>query len=341
MNILSKSILLLISFIIAGLYFLSGIEASNANPLEPLILISPVDGETNVSLPIVLNWKKLLQINSYELQLLNSSKTEIHRIQVDISPKQLPEKESIDYFLEKEILNYHEIYYWRVRARISDRETIWSELWSFLTNENPWQVAGDDDDDGIPNSEEVRIHTDPAVKTLFIRPKKTIITPTGIEYIYWEKFISLFPDSRPGFARIPALADASLEVVVIGCIGNSGKYKANCHDHSPFDNFDYDPVSESLACDILEITHEMETNEMGEGIHCAYFPKTINQVPVSGHTYLDLITQYHSAKWSPGRCFRMVLGYKRIYTMGLSTSRLFYAPDFSFSPEKLFPGRRL
>jgi hypothetical protein len=273
--------------------------------------------------------------------LLNSSKTEIHRIQVDISPKQLPEKESIDYFLEKEILNYHEIYYWRVRARISDRETIWSELWSFLTNENPWQVAGDDDDDGIPNSEEVRIHTDPAVKTLFIRPKKTIITPTGIEYIYWEKFISLFPDSRPGFARIPALADAGLEVVVIGCIGNSGKYKANCHDHSPFDNFDYDPVSESLACDILEITHEMETNEMGEGIHCAYFPKTINQVPVSGHTYLDLITQYHSAKWSPGRCFRMVLGYKRIYTMGLSTSRLFYAPDFSFSPEKLFPGRRL
>jgi hypothetical protein len=65
MNILSKSILLLISFIIAGLYFLSGIEASNANPLEPLILISPVDGETNVSLPMVLNWKKLLQINSY------------------------------------------------------------------------------------------------------------------------------------------------------------------------------------------------------------------------------------------------------------------------------------
>lgn len=290
MNIRSKSILLLISFAIAGHYFLSGIEASDANLFKSLILISPVDGETNVSLPVVLTWNKLPQIDSYELQLLNSSKAEVHKIQVDISPKQFSGKESIDYFLEKENLNYHEIYYWRVKARISDRETIYSELWSFFTNENPWQIAGDDDDDGIPNSEEIRIHTDPSIKTLFIRPIKKIITPNGIEHIYWEEFISLFPDSRPGFAKITAFSDAGIEIVVIGCIGNSGTCKAYCHDYSPFDNFDYDPAPENLPCDILEITYEMETNELDEGINCAYYPKTINQVPVSGHTYFDLST---------------------------------------------------
>lgn len=281
MNLSCKFTLLLISFTMTAPCLLPGIKPLYANPLE--ILISPLDDETNVSIPVVLTWSKLSEASSYKLQLLNNNEEENQGKKFDIFIDQSLEEEVVNHSLGNEDIPDPGIYYWRVTARINDKETEWSPLWSFVIQDSSWQIAGDDDDDGISNSDEKKIHTDPAVKTLFIRPKQDITTGIRNKFEYWEKFISLFPDStKPGFAKIPALSDANIEVVVIGADG---------HAYNRFDDFCYDPKSDNLPCDILDIIHKKKTNQSGKGISCCTgIQKKIKNKKVAGHTYFGSST---------------------------------------------------
>ena len=184
------------------------------------------------------------------------------------------------------------VYYWRVSAIKNDYgESDWSDVWSFIT-QPPYGnifvgVRGitdpDDDFDGIDNVWEYNnlSKISKNYKTLFVRPKQE----SGRTYTYWDGFIKLFPDSRPeryGFADIPALTNAGIEVVVIGptcCSDPNNPTPATCtsipvgagyppytytgsgfqcHLYKPFDDFNYDPGKDASHpnCDILEIINK-------------------------------------------------------------------------------------
>jgi hypothetical protein len=140
------------------------------------------------------------------------------------------------------------------------------QVYSFITEQpigDPWQPEGDDDEDGIPNHiESDLLHTNPSVKTLFVRPKQL----DGSVFVYWPGFIALFPDARGGFADIEAFTHAGIEISVIGDPG---------HPYGPMQQFSYDPATDANhpPCDILEILH------MPDGVYCAFGDHNF------GHTY--------------------------------------------------------
>jgi len=224
----------------------------------------------DISIPLVLKWNEVRGADSYDLQLLDADDNVIQEKKID---------GSTEYFLTINDVDYYPIYYWKVKAWSSESEddNQWSEPWSFRTQKESPQIGTGDEDsdrDGIPNSvESDTFHTNPAVKTLFIRPK----TKINRSYEYWDYFISLFPDSRPGFADIPALTKADIEVVVIGSSG---------HDYSKFDNFDFDPALTNLPCHILEIIYK------GPKSHCAAFNLS------NGHTYFIRDLSDGANQWS-------------------------------------------
>ncbi len=117
---------------------------------------------------------------------------------------------------------------------------------------------GDCDGDGIPDEEEVRFKTNPKVKTLFVIPKVC----KNRACTYWDGFIALFPDARPGFANIPAFTNAGIEIKVI-------------------EDINYDPASEQRSCHILALL---------------YFPDDFfRESPRNdGHTFFDP----YAAVWS-------------------------------------------
>jgi hypothetical protein len=119
-----------------------------------------------------------------------------------------------------------------------------TDTFSFRTGP-PWDPGADDDGDDIPNGVEIDLlQTDPAKKTLFIRPKKFV----NSQWASWEGFIALFPDAREGFANIPAFSNAGIEISVIGDPGNP---------YAPMRDFNYDPAADPHhpPCDIVEIVH--------------------------------------------------------------------------------------
>lgn len=273
MNLSCKSIFILILFTITVHILLSGCCCtSEVTVLEPPVLISPADGMMDISIPVVLKWNELLEAASYDLQLL------------DANMEIIQEKKnygSTEHSLTENDVNYYQLYHWKVKASNSENNNQWSELWKFMIQEKPLQTGtGDDDDDldGIPNAvESGTFHTNPAVKTLFIRPKTGVLAP----YEYWDRFITLFQDSsRPGFADIPALAKAGIEVVVIG----SNEHEYSKHKYSEFDKFDFNPDN-GLPCHILEIIYQKKINSLGKGIYCTFPEKKINGKSVAGHTY--------------------------------------------------------
>jgi hypothetical protein len=142
-----------------------------------------------------------------------------------------------------------------------------SDVFSFLTVAGSvWDPAGDEDNDGIPNGvEETLLHTDPTVKTLFVRPKRR----TGFSsYEYWEGFIALFPRAGlSGFADIPPFTNAGIEISVIGDPNNP---------YGPMQAFDYDPQTDANhpPCDILEVVY------MRDDDYCLFSPDD-NE----GHTF--------------------------------------------------------
>jgi hypothetical protein len=141
-----------------------------------------------------------------------------------------------------------------------------TQIYTFVTEAaagNPWEPDTDDDDeDGIPNYVEDDLGTDPESKTLFVRP----IMIEGTAFIYWPDFITLFPDTRPGFADIEAFTNAGIEISVIGDPGNP---------YAPMRAFDYDPATDpdQPPCDILEIIN------MPNNLYCAFGHHNF------GHTY--------------------------------------------------------
>ena len=230
-----------------------------AQPNAPRLLF-PADGETSASTTPIFLWESSAGTNSFTLEILNNENQVIHREII---------KNAVTFQVASGVLQHVTPYFWRVNTIDASGESEWSALWSFMTQPNFWSCIDDDDCDGIPNEIELcKLHTDPELKTLFVRPKKKN-SSGGWEY--WETFIKLFPSPNPGFAHIPAFFEAGIEIVVIGCCSNP-PCEASCHPQYPrFDNFDYDPANdpEKPACDIMEIECNMEKNSEGAGVYCA------------------------------------------------------------------------
>jgi hypothetical protein len=119
---------------------------------------------------------------------------------------------------------------------------------------NPWDPSGDEDGDGIINGEEDANgngsvdpgETDPSRKTLFVRPHMVNAGLTA--FVYWPGFLALFPSPRAGFAEVPALSQAGIEVVVIG---------DPRHPYAPWKNFDHNPAGDAQRphADIMELIY--------------------------------------------------------------------------------------
>jgi len=240
---------------------------------NPPQLLSPENGETTVSTTPLFEWQPLPHAASYDLEILSIDKKVIR--DQEIKPGTSAKWKVPSQYL----LKGPAIYYWRLRAICGEIESNWTELRSFTVQENSWAPEDDDDKDGIPNNREKEyFHTDPEKVTLFVRPKKEV----SFEYKYWKEFLSLFPDPRPGFARIPPFDHAGVEIVVIGpCHTISENDK--CHQYKKFDDFYYDPAKDPLhpPCDIMEIVYKMKFNDEQEGIHCADYSSH------GGHTFFS------------------------------------------------------
>ena len=252
----------------------------------PPVLISPAKGETAAPLNPTLSWQASNGAISYRLQFSTDSSF-LTNIIVDQSGIA-----GTSYNLLTALSN-NTTYYWRVKATNTQGTSDWSDVWTFITQPPYGNVfAGvrgitdpDNDHDGIDDNWEIANLSDISLnyKTLFVRPKMTnnVLAYPSV-YQYWDGFIKLFPDTltrfnsvnRYGFANVPALLDAGIEVVVIGptcCTDftdpNNPKsctsiptYSGSgfqCHQYKPFDNFNYDPAADSNHpnCDILEITY--------------------------------------------------------------------------------------
>jgi hypothetical protein len=226
-----------------------------AKPAPP-ILASPGNGETGVGLSLTLVWNAPPgEITSYHLQVsIDNFSTFLLDGNVSGTSQTLTGP-----------LPNETTYSWRVNATNSLGTSDWSDVWTFIT-QPPYGnifigVRGvsdpDNDFDGIDddweNTNLSEISTN--YKTLFVKPKQEI----GLgQYQYWDGFIALFPDSRDGFAKIPQLANAGIEVVVIGAPG---------HKYAPFDSFNYDPATDSNHpnCDILELIYKKSDTYCASG----------------------------------------------------------------------------
>lgn len=183
-------------------------------------------------------------------------------------------------------LSYYTVYSWKVQATGGP----WSEVYSF--NVEPaygclFKFAlgtldpTDTDGDGIDDTTEAMLGTDPNHKTLFIRPKMETAT-LGVYNPGGDYFISLFPflPGNPygiqpgdgGRAYIPAFAAAGIEVVVIGFNANDSTRHTV---YTQFNDINYDPAADPNhpPIDILDIIIKRPTSY--------YSGSTTNK----GHTY--------------------------------------------------------
>ena len=116
--------------------------------------------------------------------------------------------------------------------------------------------GGDTDDDGIPDDQEALLGTDPAVKTLFVRPKNA-------DGSYWAEFADLLPHPvKVGFGQFSAdtisvdetVVTKTVEIFILGHPDPLASYApmrgAAGMSYNPADD---DDVSN---CDIVEIVHE-------------------------------------------------------------------------------------
>lgn len=92
---------------------------------QKVMLISPANQSVNITLSPTLEWNQLNQLEDYEFQLslssnfesLVTSGTTTNAFSVQISN-----------------LNPNTVYYWRVRANVDGQVSLWSDIWSFTTN---------------------------------------------------------------------------------------------------------------------------------------------------------------------------------------------------------------
>ena len=295
--------------------------------LPALNLVGPEDGHITIeNFTPALKWSRTYtDANSSESQTPDSFKVIIYTLspsnvnQPDYNIIHEEEKiKSSCYKVPTSILESETTYHWEITAYKGDQPVAKSERRSFITenicivgdeNNNDW------DCDGIPDEAEEFIGTNPQKKTLFIRPKKQQ-SHTSPEWVYWNKFIELFP-AKPrncfgGFADIPQLTEAGIEIVVIG---------AKCHKYSKFDNFSYDPsLSDDtlpddimipdgkLPCNILEIEYYDEKGDCRENCElefelelekkdCKKNCKSPYNVEYKGHTNLLEIKTYNLGEY--------------------------------------------
>ena len=157
----------------------------------------------------------------------------------------------------------------------------------------------DDDRDGIPNGEEAILGTDPAKKTLFVRPKRQIRNDDQpSDYEYWANFVqTLFPHPTAShLAQIPSFEQAfeglsiGVEVVVIGAPGNP---------YAPMSAFDYDPTDPTDNVDAAGTEIDFDPDQVGlQGPNCDIMEIVYKDNPLlfpfcdyrelnNGHTLFD------------------------------------------------------
>jgi len=168
------------------------------------------------------------------------------------------------------------------------------------------------DGDGIPNTEEEIHGTDPSKKTLFVKPTRR----TSSGDAYWGEFTTtIFPHpTKPGYAEIPALTQAGVEVVVIGAPG---------HSHGR-DKYNYNPVGQNIHCDIMEVVH-----------HESYCTVTATCNKAVGHTYFFSGTASSPPSWSWD-----TKGYTpaTIGTLGYREPRVYQLPLDNYFKEGAYNG---
>ena len=245
---------------------------------SPPTLSSPTNGETTVDINPTFSWNASAGADSYHLQVSPDPEFPTNNTVVDQSGIA-----GTSYVVSAPLL-IETFYYWRVNATNANGTSGWSETWQFRTQPaygNVFKgVRGtldpDTDNDGLDDCLlENRpcdqcatgtclqlLKTDYTKKTLFVRPKDEA---TGG---YWAGFIDLFPDPRPGFAKIPAFYNAGIEIVVIGNENSNFPYE-------PMRHFTYDPAADPNQpnCDILEIVYKDPRYPYSDS-------------PKQGHTYL-------------------------------------------------------
>lgn len=94
------------------------------------ILLSPEDGETDVSLTPEFQWHPAENAEFYSLQLADHFNFTGQTIIVDVS--NITETE---YALDFPVLEENVTHYWRVKAHNTSYESEWSHIWSFTTRE--------------------------------------------------------------------------------------------------------------------------------------------------------------------------------------------------------------
>jgi hypothetical protein len=156
-----------------------------------------------------------------------------------------------------------------------------TELFSFIA------VAGavsgcpnDDDCDGITNAQEAAMGTNPSVKTLFVRPLAWNAA-TG-KFVFWSDFkakMYSFPvgsADRPGFAYIPPLAAAGIEVSIVGDPAHPYAPMRGRSDYNPSLGEEpvYDPAKDDpnhYPCDILDVRYTAKRTAGSKNNSHTYF----------------------------------------------------------------------
>ena len=270
-------------------------QVSLAQPSAPVLIYPPNDETVGNTTPF-LAWEgeKSDSVKSYQVEIFTSGTTEpIYESLKLINEIDGDEKPDVTYKVPSDVLKIL-TYLWRVGAedKTNTVNMIWSEKRRFNTNLWVCNDTKDTDCDGISTDDEKRIGTNPDEKTLFVRPK--IKNASTKKYEYCDKFIKLFPSSRPGFADIPPFTHAGIEIVVIGT-GPCPSGGPCLHSYEDFDDFKYDPTTDPKhphCCDIMEIIFKRERNRAGGGIYCAqsysgshghtYFFKAVSEVETTG-----------------------------------------------------------
>lgn len=104
--------------------------------------IFPEDGQANLPLNFVLQWKDEAPQAVYHLQL--SKYEDFHELMIDLENLR-------NSYYEVSLPEYHRNYYWRVLAKISSCSSIWSDVWTFNTSlAPPYLIYPDDEAENIP-----------------------------------------------------------------------------------------------------------------------------------------------------------------------------------------------
>jgi len=106
--------------------------------------IFPHDGQGNLPLQFMLQWKDEAPDAVYHLQL--SKFDDFSELLVDINNIN-------NNYYEVNLPEYHRNYYWRVLAKVNSCSSVWSDVWTFNTSlQPPFLIYPEDESDNLPLS---------------------------------------------------------------------------------------------------------------------------------------------------------------------------------------------